>query len=588
MKKKTFIRVISLLSMVAFYAFIMLKCANPVSPTGGPKDETAPIVLSTEPENYSSNFDEREMIIRFNEFIQLKDLQTQLLISPPMETKPEIKIKKKSIVIKLDKDEILSKKTTYTIFIGNAVGDLTENNPYLNLEYVFSTGEFVDSLSLRGKIINTFTGLPSENISVMLYADENDTIALDSMPLRIRPNYVAKTDEEGNFGIFNLRNIPYKIFALNDQNSNYLFDLPYEEIAFLDSMIYPYYTGVRQPILIDSTAIDSIPKIEYEYTPIELFTFAAIDSTQDIDDSNLLDNYKIQILLDFPCESYSLNPLNFDPNIDWKIEEPNSRNDSILIWVKPNAPDTVTFEFLADGIILDTLEMAIKKPEKRKAEKSKGLFKKKETETDTLINTLIISEINLKNSTAELNQKIRFDFDFPIIESNFSSFIWTEDSIQKTPNIIFTDSSKRHLMIDVDLVEKVKYELLIPDSTFFNIHGNTNDSLFYSFKTKAKDEYGNLVLTIDQDPFEGPWIIQLMNNKDVVLKETIITEKGLIRFDYMKPGIYKLRAIHDQNNNGYWDTGNYAHKRQAEKVIYLNSEIELRANWDYEENWNLK
>lgn len=588
MQKIKLIKSNASIALKAVIAVFMIQCANPVSPTGGPKDEIPPTIVSSEPENYSSNFSDREMSIQFNEFIQLKDLQAQLLISPPMEKKPEIKIKKRSVVITLDDDEVLGENTTYTIFLGNAIGDLTENNPYLNLEYVFSTGDFVDSLSLKGIVKNTFTGLPSENISVLLYIDENDTIPLDSMPLRIRPNYVAKTDKEGRFGIYNLRNVPYKIFALNDQNSNYLFDLPYEEIAFLDSMIYPYYTGLRQTNVLDSLALDSIPIIEYDYTPIELFMFAAIDSTQDIDDDELLDDYKIQILLDFPCENFALNPLNFDPKLDWKIEEPNKTNDSILIWVKPIVPDTIQFEFRADGILLDTLDFSLRKPGKKSSGLAKSLFKKQKNEKDTIKVKRIKIESNLKRNIAELNKKVELDFDYPLERFDFSSFIWIKDSIQSIPEIQFSDSTKRHITINEELIEKTRYQLIIPDSTLYNIHGNTNDSIIFNFATKSKDQYGNLILTISPEQNDATWIIQLMNSSDIILKEISISQKEVIRFEYMNPGKYKLRAILDQNNNGYWDTGNYTYKRQAEKVIYLDSEIELRANWDYEENWNLK
>lgn len=588
MKKQLLKRNISLLIMIVIYAFIMVKCANPVAPTGGPKDETPPFILSSEPENYSAHFSDRKMNIKFNEFIQIRDLQKQLLISPPMETKPEIKVKKKSVVIEFDEDEILKENTTYTIFLGNAIGDLTENNPYLNLEYVFSTGDFVDSLSIRGSIKNAFTGLPSENVSIMLYVDENDTIALDSMPLKIRPNYVAKTDKEGNFGIFNLRNVPYKMFALNDQNSNYIYDLPYEEIAFLDSIVYPYYTGKRQAIVVDSAALDTIPVIQYEYTPTELFLFTSIDSTQEISDDELLENYKLKIKLKFPCENFALNPLNFDSNLDWKIEEPNKDNDSILIWLRPNVPDTIQFEFLADGVILDTLDIPVKKAVKKFNNKSKGKGKKGKDKNDTVQITRIKPLSNLRNDIAELNQKLKIDFDYPLDQYVFASFIWKEDTTYSVPEIKFSDSSRRHLYINNEIIENVKYELIIPDSTLFNIYGNTNDSIVYSFSSKTKDQYGNLILTIEPEYTEDQWILQLMNDKGKVLKETIITKKEIVRFEYMAPGNYNLRAILDQNKNGYWDTGNYAHKRQAEKVIYLNSEIELRANWDYEENWNLK
>ena len=171
---------------------------------------------------------------------------------------------------------------------------------------------------------------------------------------------------------------------------------------------------------------------------------------------------------------------------------------------------------------------------------------------------------------------------------DFSSFIWTEDSTSSIPDIQFIDSTKRRLIVNNNLIEKINYQLIIPDSTLFNIHGNTNDSIVYTFSTKTKDQYGNLVITVIPDEPGIPWIIQLMDSEDVVLKEKIVTEEEVIRFEYMNPGNYKLRAIQDNNRNGYWDTGNYAYKRQAEKVIYLGQEIELRANWDYEENWTLK
>lgn len=589
MQKIKLIKSNASIALKAVIGLFMLQCANPVSPTGGPKDETPPIIVSSEPENYSSNFSDKKMSIQFNEFVQLKNVQNQLLISPPMEFKPEIKIKKKSVVIELDKEEVLREKTTYTIFLGNSVVDLTESNPHTNLEYVFSTGDFVDSLSIRGNIKNTFTGLPSENVAVLLYADENDTIALDSMPLRIRPNYVAKTDDKGEFGIYNLRDVPYKIFALNDQNGNYLYDLPYEDIAFLDSMIIPYYTGIRETAVVDSTVIDTIPKVVYDFTPTELFMFTAIDSSQDISDEILLADYKILILLDFPCENYSINPLNFDSNLDWKIDEPNISNDSIILWLRPLVPDTIQFEFIADGMILDTLEMATKKPEKKSSGIAKNLFKKKEAEADTIKIIHIQAESNVSRSVAELNQKVKIDFDYPLETFDFSRFIWMEDSISSSPEIQFADQTKRHIIINKELAEKINYQLIIPDSTLFNIHGNTNDSLIYNFATKKKDDYGNLILTVETEEFyEGSWIVQLMTSNNVLLKEKIITEKEVIRFEFMTPGTYKLRAIHDQNNNGHWDTGNYAYKRQAEKVIYLGTEVELRANWDYEENWNLK
>lgn len=587
MNESKFIKIILRVFIYGLFISSMVKCANPVSPTGGPKDEHPPRVVSSEPKNYSSHFSKKEMSVTFNEFIQLKDLQKQLLISPPIKYRPEIKIKKKSVVIKLNKNELLKENTTYTIFLGNAIVDLTESNHYLNFEYVFSTGDFVDSLSINGVVRNMLSGLPVENVSVMLYSNNNDSIPLDSLPIRVRPDYVAKTDLNGNFSLNNLKNTPYKIFALNDQNSNYLYDLPYEEIAFMDSMIQPYYTGLRISPEIDSMLIDSTTlHSDLYHPPVLLYLFTKIDSTQKIKNYTVLDDFKIQILLDFPCANYTINPLNFDSGIDWKIDEFNLHKDSILIWVKQVVPDTIKLEFIADGAVLDTLEFKVKKKQ-TVSTINKSLFKKKTV--DTVVQGFpFIFKPNIQNNKVEFNNKIKIEFNYPLETYDFSSFIWKEDTMVFKPIVRFADSVKRHIIIENDLLEKVNYKLIIPDSTLSHIHGTYNDSIIYNFSTKTKDQYGNIILKITPEQNNVHWIIQLMNSKDIILMEKTITEKQTILFEYLKPGKYKLRAILDQNKNGRWDTGNYSFKRHAEKIIYLNAEIQLRANWDYEESWTLK
>ena len=591
MKKQKIIKSFFFFFWILMMALILTDCANIATPMGGPKDETPPVAISSEPQNHSANFEEREMSVRFNEFVQLKDLYKQILISPPMEYEPEVKIKKRSVVIKLDKKEKLKENTTYTIFLGNAVVDLTESNPYLNFEYVFSTGDYVDSLSIRGNVKNAFTGEPSENVAVMLYADENDTIPLDSLPYKVRPNYVAKTNKEGDFNLFNLRNVPYKIFALNDQNSNYLFDLPYEEVAFIDSMVQPTYSGKRQTGYIDSTAMDSI-KALYKYTAINLSMFAAVDSTQYISEVKLQADYKFGVILDFPCDSFRLNPLNFNYDEVWKLDESSKRNDSITFWIKPFVQDTLEVEFLADGKILDTLKFttksSAKKPNSGKKKKG-GLFGGKKTQEDTVAQKEYIKySTKIKNNFIELTDKVSFEFSYPIEKFDFSNILWMEDSVAVKPKIYFTDLVQRKLVIDHELKEKTNYELIIPDSSLVDILGLSNDSIIYKFKTRSIEDYGNLYITITPENQGTPWIIQLLNNNDVVLREVVIQNEEKLEFKTILPGKYKFRAINDVNNNGYWDPGNYTYKRQAEKVVNFDKEIEIRANWDYEENWNLK
>ena len=222
MKKHTLIFPVLLIIGV----FIFQRCANPVMPVGGPKDVAPPIVTETEPVNYSLFFEEDQFRIYFNEFVSLKDVDKQLIVSPPLMERPELKIRGRSVLFKFDRDEELKADATYSIFFGNAIQDLTEGNPLGNFIYVFSTGEHLDSLSIIGKVNMAFDMAPAEETFVMLYTDNNDTIPFDSLPYKVRPDYVSKTDEHGHFGLYNLAGKEFKLFAIKDVNSNYIYDIP--------------------------------------------------------------------------------------------------------------------------------------------------------------------------------------------------------------------------------------------------------------------------------------------------------------------------------------------------------------------------
>jgi len=209
---------------------IVYSCANIVPPSGGPKDVIPPRVIKCVPENRSVRYDAKQIRIDFDEYIQLKNLNSELLVSPPMELMPDVSVRGKSLVIKIA--DTLKAHTTYNFYFGNSVVDITEGNSLSNFQYVFSTGDFVDSLSIKGFVNEAFDLKPAEGVFVMLY----DSIA-DTVPYFQRPLYLTRTDKTGYFELNNLRDTLYKIFVLKDANSNLLFDLPYEKIAFADSAV---------------------------------------------------------------------------------------------------------------------------------------------------------------------------------------------------------------------------------------------------------------------------------------------------------------------------------------------------------------
>ena len=154
-------------------------CANMKSPGGGPKDIYPPIVEESDPPNYSTYFNSKKITLTFDEFVTVSDVVKEVFISPPLQSSPEIKTKGKSVIISFD--EILLDSTTYSIFFGKAIKDLTEGNPLENYNYVFSTGAKIDSLSIVGEVMDAFELKPREDVLVMLYEDDNDTIPFDSL-----------------------------------------------------------------------------------------------------------------------------------------------------------------------------------------------------------------------------------------------------------------------------------------------------------------------------------------------------------------------------------------------------------------------
>lgn len=588
-------------------AFIVTNCANPVAPQGGPKDETPPRIMEMEPPNYSTLFSGERLTVRFDEFVRLNSLTTQLMISPPLNKEPRIKTKGKSVVIEID--EQLRDSTTYTFFFGDAIVDITEANPIKNFEYVFSTGTLMDSMAIKGKVINAFDMKPKAGIAILLYIPNVDNIPNDSLPMLSRPVYVSRTNKEGEFELNNLRNIPYKLVALLDMNSNYLYDLPNEEIAFSDTLVTPAFLGRKvyissaDSLKVDTTKVEKAKKTvatEYKskkeklnesdsiaivlmneninstkYKPVELSMFLEVDSTQQIIESTVSKGSLITFRLKYPCSEFQINPINFFPISSWNQLETNKTNDTILCWVHSNMPDSIQIEFVADSRILDTLDFVLNKvnPNAR---------------VDTTKIERLNYSTNIKNKKIDLNKNVFIESEYPLINFDFSGVNWIEDTLVETPQIIFLDSVKRVFYFDRVLNDKVKYKLIIPDSAMMNMKGKINDSIILEFETRKKEEYATIVVKPILSDTTQQWIVQLMNSENVIVGQQIAKQNEPINFGYILPAKYKLKAILDKNKNGRWDTGNYLMHSQAERVLVFNTEFDVRANWITEQNWELK
>ena len=213
--------------------FFWLSCANMVSPTGGPKDETSPLLKKRSLADSAINFKGGKIEFEFNEFIQVKDIQNQLVITPLLKTNPKVSVHKRTLTVNID-DSLLEKNTTYSISLGNSVQDLREGNIYDNLYFTFSTGKYFDSLSLKGTLIEANSGKPDTTCYIVLYpANLPDSAFYTSKPM-----YIQKV-EMGNFYFKNLPDKDFSVYALQDLNKNVRFDMANEKIAFIDAKVNP-------------------------------------------------------------------------------------------------------------------------------------------------------------------------------------------------------------------------------------------------------------------------------------------------------------------------------------------------------------
>ncbi|MCF6341549.1 MAG: Ig-like domain-containing protein [Bacteroidales bacterium] len=568
---------------------IWMGCAHPVSPGGGPKDMKPPQVLESKPENGSALFAGNKFSIEFDEFISLENIAEEGLISPPLNKQPDFKIKGKTLQVKFK--EPLKPNTTYTVYFGDAIVDITEKNPLRNFTYIFSTGEQVDSLSLQGEVIDAFNLEPVEDVFVLLYKNNNDSLPFDSLPLAVRPYYLSKTDENGKFGFFGLADESYLLFALTDLNRNYFFDQPGEAIAFLDSLALPQYFKI---LTTDTTSSDSSAAMEpdssfaggdslvsqdlptEQYTNYTLYLFHHKDTVQKLLKAELVRRNTLRFAFSLPATDIRFEVLNFDLDSSSYKTEFTKEKDTVIWFLKELPVDTLKLLIWNKGDSLELSTIRLKPQKKLKGRKKKD---------DALKKQYLGWTSNVTQRNLVLDQQAEIIFDQPVASSYTDSamLVTPEDTIYN-PAFVFLDSLHRKIQVPFRLEEESKYSIFFPDSSFTDWNGLHSPEIRLDIITKSLRDYG--IFTISLHPAEKQaYLIQLLGKKEAVVRQHRFQNDTTIVYNYLLPGKYLLKLIFDDNNNGKWDTGDYLKKRQAEKLIYFMKEINVRANWEIEEDW---
>lgn len=612
---RTAIRMTLAVSLLLLFAY----CANMSTPTGGPKDIYPPVVLESEPPNYNTHFNSGKITLKFNEFVSVSDVMSEVFISPPLQNTPEIKTRGKSVIIYIE-EELLD-STTYSIYFGKSIKDITEGNPIENYNYVFSTGDKIDSLSVIGEVIDAFSLKPREDVLVMLYEDDNDTIPFDSLPYLVKPAYLTRTNTAGFYLINNLRDGDYMLFTLADINLSSTYDGGDEEVGFLDSLVSPEYYA---PEAFDTTLMDSLTMIAQGDSLVDAYQQAQAEALYDIgeemleelpDDTSLLlsdliiadsipedttdesfytlfmfkeipdtiqkllvvDKPRKQILrfiFRYPAEDVKITPLTPVPN-EWMLEEWNKGKDTLRYYILSDKLDTISLRIWQDTTVFDTVSFSL--VEKEMPQKKKDMEEAQIMKLFTHIRNPFPFNDTLEIKTA-----------YPFREVDFSRFILTSDEDTVEAFFDIFDPAGRMIRLNYKYEEQTTYNLFIPDSALVDILGRSNDTTEFRFKTNSYEDYGLYVIHIVNTSSYDQVVIQLMTESEKLVRQNIIFHEETIKWDLLKPGKYIIKAFADLNHNGKWDTGDFLEKRQPEPVIYFPGVIEVRAGWSFEEDWEVE
>lgn len=520
--------------LIVCICFAFINCANRGNPDGGPKDEIPPVIVKEVPENYSTNFKGNEIRVYFDEYIKIKDIQKQLIISPPMKTPPIVTPlggASKFITIKIQ--DTLKPNTTYAFNFGNSITDNNEGNPFPYYRYVLSTGDYIDSLKVTGNIAHALYKKPETFVNVALY--EVDSTFTDSIVYKEVPKYITNTlDSVTTFSIENIKAGKYMLMALKDANGDNKFQQKVDQIAFHKSFITvptdSSYTlklfsedidfKATRPFIIANKKIAFGYEGDHKDMRIEML-------------SKVPDTFSSRVVKDEKTDSlyYWYKPRLEVDSLLFKVTHPNFEKE-FTVRIRPQENDSLAIKMLPSGVIRYDEPVFI---------------------------SANVPFVNIDKSKISLIDK----------DSTVIDFNTTYDSISNTYAINFNKTLEN------------AYKMQLLPGAVTDLYEETNDTLNFSVKTKAESDFGYARFTFSNAKF--PLIVQLTSDKGEVKYEEYVTEDGRVDFLNLNPNKYFIRVIHDTNGNKKFDKGNYLKKRQPERVSHFNM-IEIRADWGTEEN----
>lgn len=603
MKKNKISNIVRVVSVIAT-TIIIVSCASMGTPSGGPRDYTPPVFKKSNPNPNQTEVNSKKLTLEFDEVIQLNNPGENVIISPPQKEMPKIKANLKRIDIELI-DSLLP-NTSYTIDFGSSIKDNNEGNILNDFSIAFATGEVLDTLQISGTILNAADLEPVTGITIGLHPADNDT-AFTTLPF----SRVTKSDIYGNFTIRNLSEGRYKLYAVKDADRNYKFNAPTEDIAFYEEVIIPTaeITSHTDTIYSDTTrtVIDTIMvHSKTRFLPDSLIMFSFNEGLKPLYLSkyNRINREKLTINISGAIKKTTkLTPINFKASDDWAITERNITNDSLTFWIKDSLIynlDTliVVADYLKTDSALniipasDTLNFIFRENVAANKSSNNNATTTQRRGRRAKADTARVRTLTLKESipgVIDIYASPSISFEEPLSYIN-------RDMISLKAKIDSTTTEIKDWKLENDSLSPCKYYvkhkwdfdkkyiLTLDSACATSIYGISNDSITVDFKVKKSSDYSNLY--IETIGVNSGAFAELLDAKDTPVRYATVKNGGA-EFPFVKPGKYYIRLVIDKDGNKKFTTGNYSKKQQPEQTYYYPKLIELKANWDVEQSWDV-
>lgn len=534
-------------SLLMLTILMVISCARQGSPTGGPKDETPPVFLKADPDTLATNVDVnlQEATINFDEYILLKEYSKNVVVSPSFQIPPIVTpqaLAKKYISIKFQ--EPLLPNTTYSFNFGDAIQDFNENNKLSNFQYVFSTGSFIDSLKVTGRVNSSYDFKLPEKILVGLY--KIDSTYKDSIILQKKPYYIARANDKGEYQLNYLASGKYKLIAFEDKVENVMYDYGKERLAFHNE---PIELNANQQINLNLfNQKPAYRKPEASFKQEGLIVFKTTGATNDVTITPVGKEFKTAYIQKFP------------------------KQDSINFWFNPKV-DTITGR---------SAKLNFKVQHKDQIDEISALYSKSNTERKLEFKAL-------NDQKLAPNKPFKIQANAPIKSLDLSKIYVFKDTVSIPFKVSIDTVNAQNLNFAFDKNLDEKFEVNIYPNALTDVLGEKNDTLAYPIKMGTRGDFGHLKLTLQNTPSK-PFILQfLKTDKDFTVIEELYNpaNKNYFEFNFIEPGEYLFRLLVDENENGKWDTGDYLSGKQPEPIYLYPEPIKIRAMWDATETWVL-